>query len=186
MDGINRTVYGRNEQDSLWTEWTGQFMDGMNRSVYGWNEQDSLRTEWIGQSMDAIGSQSHVLSGTYVQVMTKPTINLSHYWYPYRESERSSFRISIRSVNGLCRCGLWDALPVPSTGIRVLMGILVCRSEEGTWQTDRQNCVMAALFVLVVRCYQSDIKKEDGKDEECSTHGKDGESNAAQWERWGK
>jgi hypothetical protein len=45
---------------------------------------------------------------------------------------------------------------------------------------------MAALFVLVVRCYQSDLKKEGGKDEECSTHGKDGEGTVAHMEKMGK
>jgi hypothetical protein len=68
---------------------------------------------------------------------------------------------------------------VSSAGIRVLTGILVCRSEEGTGQTDRQtdrqNCVMtAALFVLVVRCCQSHIKKEMAKTRNVAHMGKMG------------
>jgi hypothetical protein len=140
------------------------------------NEQDSLWTEMIG-------TQSHVLPGNCIQVMRKITKNVSHYWYPYRESERSSFRIGVRSVTGcaIVACGM------PCR----------CRPQElGCWRAywcvrlwkvqDRQSCVMAALFVLVVRCYQSDLKKEDGKGEKRSTHGKDGESTVAHMGKMGK
>jgi hypothetical protein len=45
---------------------------------------------------------------------------------------------------------------------------------------------MAALFVLVVIYYQGYLKKENGLDEECSTHWKDGESTVAHIGKMGK
>jgi hypothetical protein len=45
---------------------------------------------------------------------------------------------------------------------------------------------MAALFVLVVKQYQGELKKENGMGGECSTHGKDGESTIAHMETMGK
>jgi hypothetical protein len=70
---------------------------------------------------------------------------------------------------GLRWPGLWDTGTVQGDK----RGVLVCTLRVRKLQGKGENCVMAYLFVLVIKYYQGDQNKEGDMDWECSTHGRD-------------